>query len=287
MSSILKALKKLEVEKRAMVTGADRVSRDDEGLIAGGRRPQKNLWLLGVGILVGLAAAGGWIYWAGDSPAGAPPADKSARADLQPEGVSAGGSTGEGEPARNAVMVVERENLAPVSGSPRPKSEMGKQIESAPEADPGNQIATIAKKEQGATPAAVAEERIPSAEPVSPGTPDGAAATDDKATAAVTRARSDSQPDPVGIAPASPPAPAAVSASTRNPEIHGSAAPAPYQVMEIFYQAGEGSMAVVDDLPVMEGTVINGARVEKILPDRVRFIIEGQPVEVFADKPQS
>jgi len=56
--------------------------------------------------------------------------------------------------------------------------------------------------------------------------------------------------------------------------------------MEVFYQDGEGSMALVDDLPVMEGTVINGALVEKILPDRVRFIVDGRPVEVFAEQPQ-
>lgn len=59
------------------------------------------------------------------------------------------------------------------------------------------------------------------------------------------------------------------------------AVPAPFQVTEIFYQPDAGSMAVVDDLPVMEGTVVNGVLIDKIFPDRVRFIVDGRPAEVF------
>jgi general secretion pathway protein B len=39
-------------------------------------------------------------------------------------------------------------------------------------------------------------------------------------------------------------------------------------------------LAVVNDRPVTEGNVIEGARVEEILPDRVRFSINGRSFEV-------
>jgi hypothetical protein len=52
-------------------------------------------------------------------------------------------------------------------------------------------------------------------------------------------------------------------------------------VSEIHYQwEVTDRLAVVNDLPVMEGTVIEGARVDRILRDRVRFIHNGQYREV-------
>ncbi|AJF06641.1 hypothetical protein [Geoalkalibacter subterraneus] len=53
------------------------------------------------------------------------------------------------------------------------------------------------------------------------------------------------------------------------------------KVSEIHYQYDvENRLAVVNDLPVMEGTVIDGARVDRILKDRVRFIFNGQYKEI-------
>jgi len=37
---------------------------------------------------------------------------------------------------------------------------------------------------------------------------------------------------------------------------------------------------VVNDLPVMEGTIIEGVKVDRILPDRVRFALNGQYREI-------
>lgn len=54
------------------------------------------------------------------------------------------------------------------------------------------------------------------------------------------------------------------------------------QVSGIVYQEDpHGRMAVVNDLPVMEGTAIAGAVVEEILPDRVRFSRDGTSFEVL------
>ena len=48
------------------------------------------------------------------------------------------------------------------------------------------------------------------------------------------------------------------------------------QVEEIIYQQDAAArLAVVNGLPVMEGTDIEGARVEKILTDRVQFLFQG------------
>jgi len=48
----------------------------------------------------------------------------------------------------------------------------------------------------------------------------------------------------------------------------------------VFQSDRQARLAVVNDLPVMEGTVIEGARVEEILADRVRFAWEGGSFEV-------
>jgi general secretion pathway protein B len=42
----------------------------------------------------------------------------------------------------------------------------------------------------------------------------------------------------------------------------------------------DGRIAVVNDLPVMVGNLVDGARVEEILPDRVRFSRDGKKFEV-------
>jgi general secretion pathway protein B len=48
----------------------------------------------------------------------------------------------------------------------------------------------------------------------------------------------------------------------------------------VFQSDRQARLAVVNDLPVMEGTVIEGARVEEIFADRVRFVWEDRTFEV-------
>lgn len=55
----------------------------------------------------------------------------------------------------------------------------------------------------------------------------------------------------------------------------------------IAYQEDRPSrMAIVNDLPVMEGTHVDLALVEEILPDRVVFSIDEKRFEVFLEPPQ-
>ena len=51
-------------------------------------------------------------------------------------------------------------------------------------------------------------------------------------------------------------------------------------VSEILPDGGGGYMAIVNGLPVMDGTQVENAQVEKIFADRVRFVIDGKTVEV-------
>ncbi|ALC16615.1 hypothetical protein DSOUD_1843 [Desulfuromonas soudanensis] len=52
-----------------------------------------------------------------------------------------------------------------------------------------------------------------------------------------------------------------------------------------YQQDREGRLAVVNELPVMEGTLIEGARIEEILEDRVRFVKDGRTFEVGLGNP--
>ena len=51
--------------------------------------------------------------------------------------------------------------------------------------------------------------------------------------------------------------------------------PTMLHVSAIFFDQNGGSMAVVDDLPVMEGMMVNDVLVEKIFADKIHFRIDG------------
>lgn len=57
--------------------------------------------------------------------------------------------------------------------------------------------------------------------------------------------------------------------------------PPPFLVSEIVYEPGSNhNLAVINDLPVMEGTVVDGALLRRILSDRVILVSDGQDIEV-------
>jgi len=64
-----------------------------------------------------------------------------------------------------------------------------------------------------------------------------------------------------------------------------SGAPAPVlKVSEIHYRpSAQERLAVVNDLPVLEGVDIEGARVDRIFKDRIRFVVNGRYLEVKLD----
>jgi general secretion pathway protein B len=79
----------------------------------------------------------------------------------------------------------------------------------------------------------------------------------------------------VAAAPLSAAQPAIVSSSSPAAAVVPVVIPA-LQIEEIVYhQQASARLAVVNGLPVMEGTDIAGARIEKIFPDRVQFYFQG------------
>jgi len=96
------------------------------------------------------------------------------------------------------------------------------------------------------------------------------------------------------VVPASVPETSRLSRVTETPKAGQSSDPAPAEepkpapateevlvVSGIVYQDDpDGRIAVVNDLPVMQGTPVAGAVVEEILSDRVRFSKDGESFEV-------
>jgi general secretion pathway protein B len=81
---------------------------------------------------------------------------------------------------------------------------------------------------------------------------------------------------PAGLKPASPPVPdAAVSVPAK---------PATLKVNGIAFQEGADSVAVVNGITVSIGSVIEGARVEEIQKDRVRFSRSDVKFDIILDK---
>ncbi len=65
------------------------------------------------------------------------------------------------------------------------------------------------------------------------------------------------------------------------------ALPPELRVSEIHYKpAAQDRLAVVNDLPVLEGVDIDGARVDRIFKDRIRFVCNGRYLEVKVAAPQ-
>jgi general secretion pathway protein B len=222
MSSILKALKKLEEEKARGREGSVDIARD---ILRGTSRRQTGpAWLLPA-----LAAAVLLIAVA----------------------VAVVGLLRREPEALVAPLLASPERApAPVATSPPPAT------------DPPVQEVRLPPSPAAATGAQTAARRAASVVSAEPPTP---------AATAVSPAPA-SKPPTVSAAPAEPAAEAPAAASPPRPRLAVSA---------IAFQADrEGRLAVVNDLPVMEGTAVEGMTVEEILPDRVRFSRQGQSFEV-------
>ncbi len=224
MSTILKALKKLEEEQRA---GAplplDSRIVSERGRAAGARRSglPMVLGVIGGGLAVSLAVAG-WFWLK-------PPADIPV--------------------ALVPVAVISGE--APPPARPRPEPT------AAPAPAPLDSPAPVVPSRPESSPAA------PQAQPVAP-----------PATVSAAPLQ--------GSSPFADATPLQVTVADRQIPEAGRQWVAPHlSVTEIFPPAAGGEwMAVVNDLPIMAGTTVEGALVERIERDRVLFSLDGRQIAV-------
>lgn len=243
MSSILKALKKLEEERTGRPDAA--VTRSGGQFVAPAGSRRNPLRLLAAGIGVGLLLAVGLFMLLRESqlqnpvsiaPPAAPPAPivvKAAPPPQQPAAAPPGPAVTPGaEPVRPRVAL-------PVSGPAL--------------------LAPVRRVEVSPTPASpvAIPPALPRSEPAR------------------------SAPLAAAASPATPDRVEQVRVDHREIPRPGQQWAAPQlAVSDILPASGGGRMAIVNGLPVMEGTLVENALVEEILADRVRFVIDGKAVEV-------
>ncbi|HTP64662.1 MAG TPA: general secretion pathway protein GspB [Geobacteraceae bacterium] len=220
MSSILEALKKLEDEKAARLSGAGNIAGK---VLKAGRRPrQKPVWLLPAGMVMAAMVAAAITYGlmggftSGKAPAPTPP---PAVAPLRPQPTQAPVAATSAQPvslpAPVSARATRRASAIPKSpSSPAPRREPVTELYSRPSIEPRHEERSVA------------------------------------------------------------PPPAAVVEDTPSLKVSGIA----------WQKDGADRLAVVNGRTVAEGGVIEGARVDEIFPDRVRFSHAGRKFEVTLGK---
>ncbi len=240
MSTILKALKKLE-DERSGTTGqlSGQVACHESDRSETGR-PHAALFLAG-GLLLGVLMAFGWFSWMKAGPDEVPVA---------------------------AVSLVS----GPVQKSPPPAQEL---VEKS-SADSPEVLAEAVSEPVVTVFQPVYEATLPVVSKDSSSA--GRAETVIEATI--------SEPEPVKVVEKVVPPAAVIEveevqmlkeevAAVEPPQFSPLAVPTNLQVSAIFFNQDGDSMAVVDDLPVMEGMMIDDVRVEKIFADKIHFNVDG------------
>lgn len=237
MSSILKALKKLEDEQAGRAASSSAAG----GQYVTPARSTSPWLLLSGGVCVGLLLAGGLYALLGQRPAEPPTAASASASGPVPAPAEAPGAT--------ALASSASRKAEPAAGSRAVNSPVEKPMRPAlPAAKPP-------------VPAAAAA-AVPGGPVVTP-------ALSGK-SAGGSESRSAGTVEQVAIERREIPAP-------------GQQWTAPHLVVsEILPAAGGERMAIVNGLPVMEGTAVEGAVVSEIRPDGVVFAVGGKSVTVPA-----
>lgn len=280
MSSILKSLKKLEEEKSGQKQGSNNVSRDIlKGDVPKRKSKSGPSWV--VMVLLVAFVAGAVMFLRSQGPT----------------------------PVAETALPVES---APGQVATLPGGEQASQAQSATSGDPSSTVATTqdvvtASKETAEAlkttaaalqdTAAVLKDKVivPKeavvAAPVA-SKPKKVSKPAPKPVADPVKEVVGSQPekkiDLAGAFPAPPPKikPVPMPADSRTAvwslsNQKGATKPV-LKVSEIHWRKDvRERLAVVNDLPVMEGVVIDGAKVDRIFKDRIRFVVNGQYQEVL------
>lgn len=242
MSSILKALRKLEEEKSAQQEGSVDIARDILRLPLR-RRNSKRSWLLPAGAAVFLLSA--VIALAFFLPQGKEPLST---APVAP-GLQAAPSPAISLPAVSPSV--------PAAHTAPPPSRAQEVVPSAP-----------SRRSTGSLKNVPAEETVVEVSVDNPSLPSLAESSPPKERKKQPAASGKSSRPSV---PPLPPLPKGERFSSVAPKSEPS-----FRLSGIAYQDDpEARVAVVNDLPVMKGTSIEGAMVQEILPDRVRLALPG------------
>lgn len=291
MSSILKALKKLENERQQPPVGQTPLSREVFEGISRAEVTNRSRFPLPLIVLALLLAGAGLGVWLMRQ---SPPAERRL-AETRPPSVASTAGSKAPLPSFLAPIAPDRALEAPIV----PLS--AKVTETQSVAHPEEISVPIV---EASTPAVVATPvQIPSQEPVAntvvtTRTPSVFVPKESAPVVKITPSRSVGGSAPAAVVkPANPvitqvPAkgpvravstPVAVASRTPGWALPGAekAVPPELRVSEIHYKpVAQERLAVVNDLPVLEGVDIDGARVDRIFKDRIRFVFNGRYHEV-------
>lgn len=280
MSSILKSLKKLEEEKSGHKQGSSNVSRDIlKGDVPRRKSKSKFPWVL-MALLVALVA-GAVLFLRSPAPvqvAVAPPAASFAPAQIP--------ALPAGEQANQAQIADNQEATAALTTAQDVVSASKETAEALKTTAAALQDTAAVLKDKVMVPkeAVAAAPATPRPNKVSKPAP--------KPVAAPAKAVVASEPqktiDLAAAFPAPPPKikPVPMPADSRTAvwslsNQKGATKPV-LKVSEIHWRNDvRERLAVVNELPVMEGVVIDGAKVDRIFKDRIRFVVNGQYQEVL------
>jgi len=246
MSTILKALKKLEDEKRAAapVDLAVRLVAEPSAT----RRSSQSALLVAAGatggLLLTVAVICGWFWMRSAEPDGIPAQVSAPVRSTLPAPAAMPAPVNEQLASSDKGLVAETLNR-PAGNAAEPRSVV------SPAPSPAKLTVTAAPQPLPPPPAQIAPAQLAAAAP------------------------------PLYIPP-----PAEVMVTDRQIPPPGQQWSTPHlAVTDIFPpSAGNGWMAVVNGLPVMEGTIVEDAVVEEIRADRVLFLIQGKVVAVQLSK---
>jgi hypothetical protein len=260
MSSILKALKKLEEQKRSAAPDADRPRIVLDGGPPSRRKygPFKSLLVIA---LLSAGAASGWFVWhMGSITDVAAPETVVETTEAAPSSVE---SQEDEIDAKQAVARAE-ETADQTAQQVVVENEKKSSTTKKRAVEPVNKPVPVAQPRKTAEPVTVAQK------PLADKLETSLQLTDLESERVIEEVSFREEPMVVvDRRPAATTQPVAVTMPLMT-------------VSEIYYHAeGGGSMAVINDLPVMEGTQLDGAMVERILPDRVRLTFQGKPLEVL------
>jgi hypothetical protein len=287
MSTILKALKKLEDDQRvaAPVSLADKIVTAH----ATPRRRSRSAVLIGVGaasgLLLALALLGGWLWLRETPPAveltqstvsvpAGKPVTMVPRAPEKPLPAAIDPKPSTAAPAQPAVIAAASPRSVPASQIVAAKPAVKPALRAPTGKKMTSQVPSMTKPPRGSSLQLVPAAPVAAAKPaVTPAFPAPAGQTLVSQTPPVTTPLRGSFPQEVTLAEQQIPPP-------------GKQWSAPQlEVTDIFPPtAGEGRMAVVNGLPVMAGMLVEDALVEEILADRVLFTINRKTVSVPLNK---